>query len=276
MSGDIVGLIPAAGVGRRLYPFSRAVPKEMYPILGKSVIEHCVESLKEGGIRRIFMVVGYQKGALMDYMGDGSLFGVRIAYLYQLERKGIGHAILQARDWINTTFVTLLGDSFIEPKQEIKTLIGVHQREKPLASLLLFRVKDPSGYGLAKVRRHGEDYLEVKKLIEKPTKKQAKPYLVGGGYYALCGAYVFEPGIFEYIKRTPPGRDREIQITDSLALAIEKGERVLGWELSGKYLDAGKWATVLQVEREFFQEGNLSFHIRDRERLAKKVEEISA
>jgi dTDP-glucose pyrophosphorylase len=114
---DIVGLVPAAGGGTRLYPFSRAVPKEMYPILGKSVIEHTIENLKAGGIHKIFMIVGHQKGALMDYVGNGSFFDTNVAYIYQLEKKGIAHAIYQAKDWISTTFVTLLGDSFIEPNE---------------------------------------------------------------------------------------------------------------------------------------------------------------
>jgi dTDP-glucose pyrophosphorylase len=120
---DIVGLIPAAGGGTRLYPFSRAVPKEMYPILGKAVIEHSIENLRKGGVKKIYMIVGYQKGAIMDYIGDGSFFDVNVAYVYQLQRKGLGHAILRAKDWIDKTFVTLLGDSFIEPKEEIRWMI---------------------------------------------------------------------------------------------------------------------------------------------------------
>ena len=136
MKAENVGLIPAAGSGTRLYPFARAVPKEMYPILGKAVIEHCVENLLAGGVKKIFMIVGFQKGALMDYIGDGSFFDVNVAYVYQMKRRGLGHAIYQAKDWIDTTFVTLLGDSFIEPKDEMKELIRVHKKHKPIATLL--------------------------------------------------------------------------------------------------------------------------------------------
>jgi dTDP-glucose pyrophosphorylase len=149
LAKPIIGLIPAGGSGTRLYPFSKAVPKELYPIVGKAVIEHCVENLKEGGVKKVFIIVGHQKGALMDYIGDGSLFGVRVAYIYQLERRGLGHAILQAKNWIDSTFVTLLGDSFIEPKWEIKNLINIHAKEKPLATLLLSKVDDPTSYGIA-------------------------------------------------------------------------------------------------------------------------------
>jgi len=177
----------------------------MYPILGKAVIEHCVENLRAGGIRKIFMIVGFQKGALMDYMGDGSFFDVNVAYVYQMKRKGLGHAILQAREWVDTTFVTLLGDSFIEPKKEMKDLIRFHRRSNPIATLLLFEVKDPRGYGLAKLRKPEDGCGVVEKVVEKPTSAKAMEYRTNGGYYAMCGAYVFEPGIFDYIGRTKPG-----------------------------------------------------------------------
>lgn len=272
LAQTIVGLIPAGGSGTRLYPFSKAVPKELYPIVGKAVIEHCVENLKEGGVNKIFIIVGHQKGALMDYIGDGSLFGVKVAYIYQLERRGLGHAILQAKNWIDSTFVTLLGDSFIEPKSEIKKLINLHVKEKPLATLLLSKVDDPTSYGIAKFIRKNR-FLEIENLIEKPSKKDALGYRVEGKYYAICGAYVFEPRTFDFIEQTRPGRGKEIQITDSLTLALKRGERILGVELAGKYLDIGKWGTVLKIEKDLLQEQTIDFHEKGREALAKKVKE---
>lgn len=271
MKDDIVGLVPAAGSGTRLYPFARAVPKEMYPILGKAVIEHCVENLKAGGIGKIFMVVGYQKGALMDYLGDGSFFGVNVAYVYQMERKGLGHAIYQAKDWIDTTFVTLLGDSFIEPKEEIRELIRYHKKNKPIATLLLFEVDNPKGYGLAKFRDIDSDSGEIEKVKEKPTLSQAMEFRINGGYYAMCGGYIFEPGIFKYIKRTKPGKKGEIQITDAISLAMKSGERVMGLVLKGKYLDIGKWKTVLHTEKELLKYLDMPGHISGRERLMKRM-----
>lgn len=271
MKEEIVGLIPAAGSGTRLYPFARAVPKEMYPILGKAVIEHCVENLKAGGIKKIFMVVGYQKGALMDYIGDGSFFGVNVAYVYQMKRKGLGHAIYQANNWINTTFVTLLGDSFIEPKHEIKELVRYHKRNKPIATLLLFGVDNPKGYGLAKFSDMKDGRGEIVKVKEKPTLAQAKEYEANGSYYAMCGGYIFEPEIFKYIKKTKPGKKGEIQITDAVSLAIRNGEKVMGLVLKGKYLDIGKWKTVLQTEKELLGFLDMDMHISEREKLMNKI-----
>ncbi len=266
----IVGLIPAAGGGTRLYPFSRAVPKEMYPILGKAVIEHSVENLKAGNINKIFMVVGYQKGALMDYIGDGSFFGVNVSYVYQMKRKGLGHAIYQGKNWIDTTFVTLLGDSFIEPKNEIKELINVHKKHKPLATLLLFDVKDPRGYGIAKLKNNSK-VGEIEKIKEKPTIKEAVEYKINGGYYAACGAYVFEPKIFEYLKKTRPGIRGEIQITDALDLAIQNGEKIFGVVLKGKYLDIGKWNTILNTEKELMKFLDMELHVKEREKMMKRI-----
>ena len=268
---ELVGLIPAAGEGTRLYPFSRAVPKEIYPILGKPVIEHTVENLYLGGIRKIFLIVGYQKGALMDYLGDGSQFDVSIAYIYQLRRRGLGHAILQAKNWIDTTFVTLLGDSFVEPKSEVIHLINLHKKKRPIATVLLFDVQDPTSYGIAKMNGIQNHAGTIEAMIEKPSANEAKNYLVGDEYHALCGFYVFEPEIFEYIEKTPPGAKKEIQITDALQLAIKNGETVCGHILNGKYLDVGKWHTVLQAEKELLESKGLEKHIEDRERLRTRM-----
>ncbi len=268
MEDNIVGLVPAAGGGTRLYPFSRAVPKEMYPIMGKAVIEHCVENLKEGGIKKIFMVVGYQKGSLMDYIGDGSLFGVNVAYIYQMERGGLGHAILQGKDWIKSTFTVLLGDSFIEPKSEIKRLIELHKKDKPIATVLLFKVDSAKGYGIVKFKNIDGGCGEIEKMIEKPAPEQAEEYKNGnGGFYALCGGYVFEPEIFDFIEKTSPGAKNEIQITDAMALALKSGKKICGVVLDGKYLDIGKWRTVFNVEKEMIEKVDMENHIKEREKL---------
>ncbi|MFQ6123166.1 MAG: sugar phosphate nucleotidyltransferase [Candidatus Heimdallarchaeota archaeon] len=271
MHHELVGLIPAAGEGTRLYPFARAVPKEIYPLLGKPVIEHAVENLRMGGIQKIFLIVGYQKGALMDYLGDGSQFDVSIAYIFQLQRRGLGHAILQAKDWIDTSFVTLLGDSFVEPKLEVAKLIDLHKTKKPLATLLLFNVHDPTNYGIAKMNGIEGHSGMIEALVEKPTPKEAQNYLVSGEYHAICGFYVFEPEIFGYIEQTPPGAKNEIQITDALELAIQSGETVCGHILNGKYLDIGKWHTVLQAEKDLLEARGLENYIKDREQLRKQL-----
>lgn len=268
---EIVGLVPAAGIGKRLYPFSKAVPKEMYPILGKSVIEHAIENLRVASIRKIYMIVGYQKGAIMDYLGDGSFLDTDIAYLYQMHRRGLGHGILQAKDWIDKTFLTLLGDSFLEPKEEMKDLIEYHQKEKPLATVMLFEVGDVSGYGIAKFKSLDNGKGKIEKLVEKPSLPKAKELKSNGKFYAICGAYVFEPKIFEYIAKTPPGRGNEIQLTDAMIMAMENGENINGFVLKGKYIDIGKWKTVMESEAFLREKLDVDKHYEERERLMEKV-----
>jgi len=268
---DFIGLIPAAGEGTRMYPFSRAVPKEMYPILGKPVIEHCIDNLREGGIKQIFMIVGHQKGALMDYVGDGSFYGVNVAYIYQLKRRGLGHAILQAEEWIKKPFVVLLGDSFIEPKKEIQNMMKLHKEKKPVATVLLFKVKDSTGYGVAKLKNLDDNCGLVEKVIEKPNPEEAEEYKLDHEFYALCGAYVFEPRMFDFIKRTKPGKKKEVQITDSIQLAIENGENVYGVVLKGKYLDIGKWQTVFNIQKEMQDKFNIDEITKEREEMTDKV-----
>jgi dTDP-glucose pyrophosphorylase len=267
------GLIPAAGTGTRMYPFSRAVPKEMYPILGKSVIEHSIENLKKGGIDDIFIVVGHQKGALMDYIGDGSIFDVNVAYIHQTQRKGLGHAILQGKNWIQGPFVTLLGDSFIEPKEEINNILKLHEKKKPIATVLLFKVDDPIGYGVVKLKDMEDNCGIIEKIKEKPTNEEAKEFSVNGEYYALCGLYVFEPKIFDYIEKTDAGVGGEVWIADSIQLALDKGEKVCGMILSGKYLDIGKWKTVLEVKKHMYDKYNLDDIVKEREDKAKKIKD---
>jgi len=268
---DIVGLIPAAGIGTRLYPFSRAVPKEMYPIFGKAVIEHTIENLKVGGIKNIYMVVGYQKGALMDYVGDGSFFGVNVVYLYQMVRRGLGHSILQGKGWIDKTFVTLLGDSFIEPKEEMKEMIDYHKKERPLATVMVFEVDDVSGYGIAKFRKLDKGAGKIESMLEKPSKSRAAKLKTNGKFYALCGAYVFEPRIFKYIAKTRPGLKNEIQLTDAMILALKSGEKINGFVLKGRYLDIGKWHTVKETEEFLRGVIDLDKHYEERERMMEKV-----
>ena len=268
---EFLGLIPAAGEGTRMYPFSRAVPKEMYPILGKPVIEHCIENLREGGVKQIFMIVGHQKGALMDYVGDGSFYGVNVAYIYQLKTRGLGHAILQAEKWINKPFVTLLGDSFIEPKKEIRNMIKLHNKKKPIATVLLFKVKDSTGYGIAKFKTLEDNCGLIEKVVEKPSSEEAEEYKLNHEFYALCGAYVFESRMFDFIKRTKPGNKKEIQITDSIQLAIENGEKVYGVILKGKYLDIGKWRTVFSIQKEMQDKFSVDEITKERENMTDKV-----
>lgn len=263
---DFVGLIPAAGSGTRLYPFARAIPKELYPFLGKPSIEHCVNCLKLGGVKKTFVIVGHQKGAIMDYLGNGEPYGMNISYIYQMQRKGLGHAILQAKDWIKQPFITLLGDAFIEPKEGVKKVIEKHEREEPLATILVQKVGDPSNYGVVKFDDNGV----VSALKEKPSAEEAEEFSVNGGYYTICGTYAFDPRIFDYIEETPPGKRGEVWITDSLIRAVNSGERVYAVVHDGDYIDLGKWKTIFHSKKNALEKAELKKLVKEREEMNDK------
>jgi len=239
----MIGVIPAAGAGTRLLPFTRSSPKELAYYGPKPVIEWVLGSLKKAGVNRSLLVVGSKKGAMMDYVGDGSLFGVRVSYIQQEVQKGLGHAILCAKPEIDDlkedNFVVFLGDSVIIPERNVSQLIEKHNEKKPICSILLIPVDDPESYGAALL--DGDRIIDI---FEKPkTQEEKEKYKINGKWYVVAGVYTFSKRIFEYISTTMPGRNNEIQITDAIREAIKSGETVLAHVMADndKRIDIGSW-----------------------------------
>lgn len=249
----MIGVIPAAGSGKRLLPFTRAVPKEMYPILGKTPLDYALECMQDVGIKKVFIIVGHKKGAIIDYIGDGSRYGLKTIYVYQERQLGLGHAILQVEELIDDTFLTILGDTIITPYSEIKELINVHTKSKGVSTILLSEVQDPSGYGA--VRIEGNRILELK---EKPNEYDKTKFLVDGNkYLVITGAYIIQPELFRYLKATNPGTNNEIQLTDAIEGSIRDGQSVYGYVLKGSRHDIGNWKTLFEVERELMRQRDI-------------------
>ena len=150
-------------------------------------------------------------------------------------------------------------------------MMKLHKEKRPIATVLLFKVNTPVGYGVAKFKSLVNNSGSIEKLIEKPSLKEAEEYKINDEYYALCGAYVFEPRIFDFIRRTKPGKKRELQITDSIQLALEEGEKVYGVILTGKYLDIGKWNTIFKTEKEMLDRVTVDDVIKEREGMTDRV-----
>lgn len=248
----MIGVIPAAGSGTRLLPFTRAVPKEMYPILGKTPLDYALECMQNAGIKKVFIIVGHKKGAIMDYIGDGSRYNLKVIYVYQEEQLGLGHAILQIEDLIDTTFLAILGDTIITPYTQIQELINTHNNES-ISTILLNEVQDPSEYGVARLSDTGK-ILELK---EKPDEHDRIRFKVNDKYLALSGAYVIEPEIFKFLNMINPTKN-EIQLTDAIEYAIQKGYHVYGYILNGNRYDIGRWKTLLEVERNLIKDININ------------------
>lgn len=245
----MIGLIPAAGSGTRMMPFTKAMPKELFHIQRKAVIDHVIETMHEyAKIDKIFVVVGSHKGAIIDHVGDGSMQNkgkLKVAYLFQEERKGLAHAIYQAKQFINEDFLVHAGDSFIHPKDEIKEAIKEFEEEKPFAVVLAKEVEDPTKYGILKIDKKG--YLID--AIEKPTMEQAKTFKTETGKY-LCVSpiYLFRKEIFDYIEKTPVGAKNEYQITDSIMFALKDGKKIRIRPLKGESFDIGNWEESERAE----------------------------
>ncbi len=254
----MIGLIPAAGSGTRMMPFTRAMPKELYHIQRKAVIDHVIETLhKNAGINKIFIVVGAHKGAIIDHVGDGSMHNsnkLNIGYIFQEERKGLAHAIYQGKGFIDEDFIVHAGDSFIHPKYEIKEAIKIFNEEKPFAVVLAKEVDDPTKYGILKIDNKG--YLIH--AIEKPTFEQAEPFKnENGKYLCITPVYIFKKEIFDYIEKTPAGAKNEYQITDSIILALKDNKKIRIYPINGESFDIGNWDDAESTEKRLNNERNI-------------------
>ncbi|WP_309071492.1 UTP--glucose-1-phosphate uridylyltransferase GalU [Arthrobacter sp.] len=271
-------VIPAAGLGTRFLPATKAMPKEMLPVVDRPAIQYVVEEAVDAGINDILMITGRNKRALEDHFdrvpfieqtledkGDlEKLASVRraselgdIHYLRQGDPKGLGHAVLRARLHVGAEpFAVLLGDDLIDERDELlETMIDV--QAKTGGSVIALIEVDPdqiSAYGCADVSSlEGEGYVRVNKLVEKPSVAEAPSNL------AVIGRYVLHPRVFEVLEETGPGRGGEIQLTDALqtlAAADGEGSGVFGVVFRGRRYDTGdklsylKAVVTLASERE--------------------------
>lgn len=253
----MIGIIPAAGKGTRLKPITEAIPKELLHCGSKCLIEHSLESLSLCDIKRACIITGHKKGPLIDFVKDGSHYNLDIDFAYQTTSSGLGHAILCAKNKIrndNLDLMVLLGDTVIEPKHILKELKDTHKKERPLATFLLKEVTNPARWGVAKLKDFNEGKGEIIELFEKPqTIEEQKPFEIDGKYYAIIGVYCLNQKIFEYLEKTPRGRNNEIQLTDAIALGLKSGERAIGIKFEGKWLDVGAPKTYLLAQWEFFR-----------------------
>ena len=230
------GLIPAAGGGTRLGPFTNAIPKELLPVGNKAVIEHVVVAMRLAGITDILVVVSPHKHGLSDYLGSGRRFGVNLTYVVQDERKGLADAVLSGEHAIDGSFAVVLGDNFFRPKEFLRELISYHISEGAFATLGVAEVEDVTRHGI--ILPEGNRIADI---IEKPS-PEAAPSSLGA-----IGAYVFERSIFDAIRDTKPGYKGELQLTDSVKVAIDRGKRVLYKKMDGIHIDVGTPADLMHA-----------------------------
>jgi UTP--glucose-1-phosphate uridylyltransferase len=262
-------VIPAAGLGTRFLPATKATPKEMLPVVDKPAIQYVVEEAAAAGLSDVLMVTGRNKRALEDHFdrnyeleqaltrkGDaGRLAKVQessdlatMHYVRQGDPKGLGHAVLCAAPHIGEQpFAVLLGDDLIDPRDPLLARM-VEIQERQGGSVVALMEVDPTQihlYGCAAVEATGDsDVVKVHDLIEKPAAADAP------SSYAIIGRYVLDPAVFDILRQTEPGRGGEIQLTDALQQlsADEKiGGPVHGVIFKGRRYDTGDRGDYLRA-----------------------------
>lgn len=263
-------VIPAAGLGTRFLPATKATPKEMLPVVDKPAIQYVVEEAVRAGLTDVLMVTGRNKPSLEDHFdrnvelestlqakGDPEKLALvqaasslaRMHYVRQGDPKGLGHAVLCAADHVgDEAFAVLLGDDLIDERDPLLTRMAQVQRSAGGSVLALLEVPESSIhlYGVAAVEPTDDpDVVRVTGAVEKPDAADAPSNL------ALIGRYVLSPAVFEVLRRTPAGRGGEIQLTDALLTLAGRppaeGGGVTGVIFRGRRYDTGDKADYLKT-----------------------------
>lgn len=265
----IKAVIPAAGLGTRFLPATKAMPKEMLPVVDKPAIQYVVAEASNAGLTDVLMITGRNKRALEDHFdrvpfiestleakGDTEkLRQVReatelgeIHYIRQRDPKGLGHAVLCAKQHVgNEPFAVLLGDDLIDERDELLSIMIDVQAITGGSVVALMEVDQEqiSAYGCADVSAvEGADYVRVNGLVEKPAVEEAPSNL------AVIGRYVLHPRVFSVLEETKPGRGGEIQLTDALeTLAVGEGDGsgVHAVVFRGRRYDTGDKLSYIQA-----------------------------
>jgi UTP--glucose-1-phosphate uridylyltransferase len=259
---------PAAGLGTRFLPATKAQPKEMLPLVDKPLIQYGVEEALAAGIDNIIIITGRGKNAIEDHFdvsfelekileqrGETELLKtvrdisdmINLSYVRQKEALGLGHALLTARELIgNEPFACFLGDDIIDSEVPcIKQLLNVYyEQNNPVVAIEEVSPQDVSSYGIIAGKEVAEGLYEISDLIEKPSIDEAPTNL------AIIGRYVLTPDLFEALENVPKDAKGEIQITNGLKLLLKK-RPIYGYKFRGTRYDAGNKLGFLKATVEF-------------------------
>jgi UTP--glucose-1-phosphate uridylyltransferase len=267
-------VFPAAGLGTRFLPATKAQPKEMLPLVDKPIIQYVVEEAVASGVSNIVMVTGRGKAAIEDHFdvsyelekileerGKTDLLQqvrsvselIQLTYVRQKEALGLGHAILVARDVVGAEpFAVMLGDDIIDSAVPcLKQMIEVYERHGcSVVAIQEVPREAISAYGVIAgqpVEHNGahDRLYDLTDLVEKPPAESAPSNL------AIIGRYLLAPEVFAALEKTTPGRGGEIQLTDGLRNLLGAGQRILGYRFEGRRHDAGDKLGFLQATVEF-------------------------
>ena len=261
-------IIPAAGLGTRFLPATKAQPKEMLPIVDKPTIQYIIEEAVASGIEEILIITGRNKKSIEDHFdksvelemelekaGKQEMLDmvrrisdmVDIHYIRQKEPRGLGHAIHCAKSFVgNEPFAVMLGDDVVDSEVPcLKQLIDCFNEYK--TTILGVQTVDPKNvdkYGIVDGLHIEDRVYKVKRLVQKPSVDEAPSNV------AILGRYIITPQIFEILENTAPGKGNEIQLTDALETLI-KNEAMYAYDFEGRRYDVGDKLGFLQATVEY-------------------------
>jgi len=263
-------VIPAAGYGTRFLPITKALPKELLPIIDRPTIEYIVNEAIEAGITDILLIVSSNKNAIIDYFDynleleqillskqkteDYKMLreiakNVNIHYIRQREQLGLGHAVLQAKAFVgNDPFAILLGDDMYvgKDKPAIKQLMDAYEKvESSILGTMEVPLKDTSKYGICIPKEDAKKPLvALKGVVEKPNVEDAP------SRSAIGGRYVLTPTIFKLLENQTRGKGNEIQLTDAILRLMDE-ESVYALDIEGKRYDVGNKIDYIEAIIDF-------------------------
>lgn len=260
-------IIPAAGLGTRFLPATKAQPKEMLPIVDKPAIQYIIEEAIASGIEEILIITGRNKRSIEDHFdrsvelelqlkeqGKYEMLGlveeisnITVHFIRQKEAKGLGHAVLCAKQFVgNEPFAVMLGDDIVDAEVPcLRQLMDVYQDYKgSVLGVQEVSKAKVSSYGIVNPKMIKQNVWQALDLIEKPSPEEAPSQL------AVLGRYILEPEIFDLLEKTKPGRGGEIQLTDAICqlAAIQK---VYAYNFSGRRYDIGDKQGYLEATVEY-------------------------
>jgi len=231
------GIILHGGHGTRLRPLTHTGPKQLLPIANKPMSQFCIEAISETGITDIAIIVGgIGSKKVQEYYGNGEKFGVNITYIKQDEPRGIAHAIMLCKEFVNNEkFLVFLGDNIIQ--KSIKDFVENFKNSDYDATVLLCEVDNPSSFGIADIKDR-----KIIKITEKPKEPISN--------LAVTGIYLLDPVIFEIIDNLKPSWRNELEITDALDNLLRKNNNISYEKITDYWKDTGTPQDILHANGE--------------------------
>jgi glucose-1-phosphate thymidylyltransferase len=252
-------IILSGGKGTRLRPITHTSAKQLVPVANRPILFYGIEAIRDAGITDVGIVVGDTAPEIMEAVGDGSRFGIKVTYIHQEAPLGLAHAVKITRDFVgDDRFIVYLGDNLI--LSGITDFVRKFEANSPNCQILLAHVPNPQDFGVAELE--GD---RVARLVEKPREPRSD--------LALVGVYMFDSTIFDAAEEVKPSWRGELEITDAIQYLIEKGLAVHFDIVSGWWKDTGKLADMLEANRMLLEhmESDIRGEVDEESRLDGKI-----